>query len=69
MDVTELALALERLGCPRDQSDIMARQLDRRACMDADRKGVSYESALQHLVSLMAQGWAATGKPSRAVDK
>jgi hypothetical protein len=61
MEVAELAQMLERLGCPKDKSDIMARQLDRRAKMDADRKGVNYESTLQHLVRLMAQGWAATG--------
>jgi hypothetical protein len=61
MDITELAQVLERLGCPKEKSDIMARQLDRKAQMDAGRKGISYEAALQHLVGLMAQGWAAAG--------
>ncbi len=59
MDVNELALALERLGCPGDRSVMMAQQLDRRAQMDAERKGVSYDTALRHLVGLMAQGWNA----------
>jgi hypothetical protein len=36
----------------------MAVQLDRRARMDASKRGVSYETALRHLIGLMAQGWA-----------
>ncbi len=62
MSVTEIAELLQRLGCPPEKSDEMAAQLDRRAKMDSERKGVSYESALQHLVGLMAQGWAAPGQ-------
>jgi hypothetical protein len=58
MTVQELATALERLGCPPEKCPEMAAQLDRRARMDAARKGVSYESALNELLSLMAQGWA-----------
>jgi len=54
----ELAQALERLGCPQDKSLWMAQQLERRGRMDAERKHVSYDSALAHLVNLMAQGWA-----------
>lgn len=59
MDVTELAQVLERLGCPRDKCPAMAAQLDKRARMDAARTGTSYETALQRLIGLMAQGWAA----------
>ncbi len=62
MTETELAAALIQLGCPADKADVMARQLDRRARMDAERKSIPYETALQHLVGLMAQGWAAQGR-------
>jgi hypothetical protein len=27
--------------------------------MDSDRSGIPYELALEHLIGLMAQGWAA----------
>jgi hypothetical protein len=58
MTVQEIAVALKRLGCPSEKCVSMAAQLDRRAGMDAERRGVSYESALQQLLALMAQGWA-----------
>jgi hypothetical protein len=69
MEVAELAQVLERLGCPKNKSDIMARQLDRRARMDAERKGITYETALQHLVGLMAQGWAASSSSGSGGQK
>jgi hypothetical protein len=59
MTTPELADLLGKLGCPREKCDAMASQLDKRARMDSKRKGISYETALEHLVSLMAQGWAA----------
>ncbi len=65
MTVAELAKALEKLGCPPEKSTAMASQLDRRARMDADGKGISYEAALQHLLALMAQGWAAQSSEAR----
>ena len=37
----------------------MAAQLDRRARMDAARQGIAYNEALNHLIGLMMQGWAA----------
>jgi hypothetical protein len=40
----------------------MAAQLDRRAQQLAAEKGRSYEEALQHLLTLMRQGWAAKAK-------
>ncbi|HTS19400.1 MAG TPA: hypothetical protein VMP11_17620 [Verrucomicrobiae bacterium] len=58
MTRSDIARALQRAGCPPDKCEAMAKQLDRRALMDAARRGVSYESALQHLLGLMAQGWA-----------
>ncbi len=63
MTVEEIAGALEKGGCPSEKSAAMAAQLDRRARMDAARKGVSYDSALQHLLGLMAQGWANSPNP------
>jgi predicted metal-dependent hydrolase len=59
MDNAELANVLVRLGCPAEKSAVMAAQLDKRAQMDAERKGIPYAAALQHLTALMAQGWAA----------
>ena len=58
MTVQEIAVTLERLGCPSEKCEAMAAQLDRRARMDAARRGVTCESALQELLGLMAQGWA-----------
>ena len=37
----------------------MAAQLDRRARMDAARREIAYHEALNHLIGLMMQGWAA----------
>ncbi|NQU09370.1 hypothetical protein HQ590_01150 [bacterium] len=62
MEPADLARILVRLGCPTDRSVVLARQLDRRARMDADRKGIPYEHALEHLLGLMAEGWAAPGQ-------
>jgi len=64
MDVAELAKTLERLGCPAGQSALMAAQLDKRAKMDSERKGIAYDIALRHLTALMAQGWAAQRRTS-----
>jgi len=62
MTIPEIGQLLEKLGCPPEKSAVMAAQLDKRARMDADRKRVSYEAALEYLVSLMAQSWAAQDK-------
>lgn len=59
MTIPEVAQRLEKLGCPAVKCPAMASQLDKRACMDAERKQISYEAALEYLVSLMAQGWVA----------
>ena len=65
LSVAEIAKVLESLGCPAEKSEGMARQLDRRARMDAERKGISYDAAFEHLVGLMAQGWAAPQQQQR----
>ncbi|HEU5396975.1 MAG TPA: hypothetical protein VFV81_07400 [Verrucomicrobiae bacterium] len=59
METSELAKVLVALGCPPDKSTEMASQLDKRAKQLAEQKGRSYEEALQHLLALMRQGWAA----------
>jgi len=59
MTTVQIAQLLERLGCPPEKCAAMASQLDRRARMDAVRKGIPYESALEYLIGLLAQGWAA----------
>lgn len=64
MTVDELAAVLRELGCPADKSAVMAAQLDKRAQMDSEQRGITYDAALQRLVGLMAQGWAAGGRTS-----
>jgi len=59
MEISDLAKVLVALGCPEDKSVEMAAQLDKRARQLAGQKGRSYEEALQHLLSLMRQGWPA----------
>jgi len=59
MEIPELAKILVALGCPAEKSSDMAAQLDKRAKQLAEQKGRSYEEALQHLLTLMKQGWAA----------
>ncbi len=62
MEISELTKILAALGCPSEKSAEMAVQLDKRARQLAAQKGRSYEEALQHLLTLMKQGWAAQGK-------
>jgi hypothetical protein len=62
MEISELAKLLITLGCPPEKSAEMAAQLEKRARQLASQKGRSYEEALQHLLTLMKQGWAADGR-------
>ena len=62
MQISELATVLVALGCPADKSGAMASQLDKRARQLAAEKNRSYDEALEHLLKLMAQGWAAKEK-------
>ena len=62
MEVSQLAQILVALGCPAEKSAEMAAQLDKRARQLAAEKGRSYEEALQHLITLMRQGWSAKEK-------
>jgi hypothetical protein len=59
MTLQELATLLVNLGCPPNKSLEMAAQLDKRAHQLAEQKGRTYEEALEHLLRLMSQGWAA----------
>ncbi len=59
LTLAEVAVVLERLGCPPAKSQEMAAQLDKRARQLAEQKQRSYEEALTHLLELMRQGWAA----------
>ncbi|HEY5345454.1 MAG TPA: hypothetical protein VIK62_03830 [Verrucomicrobiae bacterium] len=59
MEISDLAKVLVALGCPAEKSADMAAQLDKRAKQLAAEKNRSYEEALQHLIGLMRQGWAA----------
>ena len=62
MQASELATVLVALGCPQEKSADMAAQLDKRARQLAAEKNRSYNEALEHLLKLMAQGWAAKEK-------
>ena len=62
MEISELAQVLVAFGCPAEKSADMAAQLDKRAKQLAAGKNRSYEEALQHLLTLMKQGWAAQKK-------
>jgi hypothetical protein len=62
MDVHDLAAVLVALGCPAAKSGEMAAQLDKRARQLARHKGRTYEQALEHLLGLMRQGWAAKAR-------
>jgi hypothetical protein len=65
VEISEIAKVLVVLGCPAEKSAEMAAQLDKRARQLAAEKNRSYESALQHLLNLMKQGWAAQQKGFR----
>ena len=62
MEILELSKVLAALGCPSEKSSEMAAQLDKRAKQLAAEKNRSYDEALKHLLTLMKQGWAASGK-------
>jgi DNA repair protein RadC len=58
----ELAALLVHIGCPREKSVEMARQLEKRAEQLSAIKQKTPEEALAHLLGLMKQGWAAREK-------
>ena len=62
MDLDQLATLLGALGCPPEKTTEMASQLDKRARQMAQAKKRTYEEALQHLLDLFRQGWAAKSK-------
>jgi hypothetical protein len=62
VETSELATVLVALGCPQEKSGEMAAQLDKRAKQLAAEKNRTYDEALEHLLKLMAQGWAAKEK-------
>jgi hypothetical protein len=59
MKKEELAQVLVALGCPAEKSLEMAAQLDKRARQLAEQKQRTYDEAVEHLLKLMGQGWAA----------
>jgi hypothetical protein len=62
MKISELSALLVAMGCPSEKSAEMAAQLDKRARQLAGEKNRSYAEALEHLLNLMRQGWAAKEK-------
>lgn len=62
LDVSQLAVLLEQLGCPSEKTSEMASQLDRRATQLSETTGRSRVEALKHLIGLLRQGWAAKAK-------
>jgi hypothetical protein len=61
-ELTNLAALLVSWGCPAEKSRELASQLDKRARQLAEEKSRTYEEALEHLLKLMKQGWAAKEK-------
>jgi hypothetical protein len=61
-NLASLAALLQAMGCPPDKTREMAVMLDKRARQLAEQKGRTYEEALQHVLQLMRQGWAAREK-------
>jgi FtsZ-binding cell division protein ZapB len=59
VDLQQLALALQALGCPAEKSAEMAEMLDKRAAQLASEQNRTYQESLTHLLGLMRQGWAA----------
>ena len=59
MELSKLAILLERSGCPADKAPEMAQQLDKRARQLSMQGNRPYPEALSHLLKLMQQGWAA----------
>ncbi|MEW6160236.1 MAG: hypothetical protein AB1813_22615 [Verrucomicrobiota bacterium] len=57
-----LAQMLVVVGCPPEKSREMAAQLDKRARQLAEQKQRTYSEALEHLLALMRQGWAAKSR-------
>ncbi len=61
-NLASLAALLQAMGCPPEKTQEMAVMLDKRARQLAEQKGRTYEEALQHVLQLMRQGWAAREK-------
>ena len=59
MNTSELATVLVAMGCPKERSEEMAAQLEKRARQLSEQKNCTYDEALTHLLDLMRQGWAA----------
>jgi len=55
----ELATVLVRMDCPEAKALEMAAQLHKRAQQLSEQKGRTHDEALEHLLRLMAGGWAA----------
>jgi hypothetical protein len=55
----DLAALLVGLGCPKEKSNEMAAQLEKRARQLSEQTGRTYEDAMAHLLNLMKHGWAA----------
>lgn len=63
VDLNELAKVLVALGCPPEKSPELAAQLSKRAMQLAEQKHRTYDEAIEHLLGLMRQGWAANQIP------
>jgi hypothetical protein len=59
ISLSQLAQLLAAMGCPPEKTTEMAAQINRRAQQLAEAKGRTHDEALQHLLTLMRQGWAA----------
>ena len=62
MTSEQLAPVLLALGCPAEKALEMAQQLDKRARQLQARDGRTHAAALEHLLGLLKQGWAAQSR-------
>ncbi len=55
-DVEQITVLCERLGAPREQAAIMAKQLLKRADQVAAERGITRETALAQLLQILVEG-------------
>jgi ADP-ribose pyrophosphatase len=69
MEHDAVARALAALGCPPERTADMADQLLKRARQLSEETGRSELEALEHLLRLMAGGWAAQARQGETADR
>ena len=60
--VAEVEMLIKEMGLPTEMPTPLAEQLLKRARQLAEKRGWTVRHALEHLVGLLKQGWAAKQK-------